>query len=130
MSLTAAASSAAVGSTVITVTVGTDATSYGYDVTTPFGSRSPTLLYGSTIRQLTCNPGVTSTQVSVAGIVAATFFTNVSFYFGASGATLTNKTAASATFSTSGGNSFWTWSTTTTFTATDNGLARFVIFYR
>lgn len=118
-----------VGSTVITVTVGTDATQYGYDLTTPFGSRLPTTLYGNTINQLLANPGSTTLRVSVVGIVTATFFTSVSFYSGASGATLTNKTAASATFTTSGGNSFWTW-TASAFTVTDNGLARFVIFYR
>lgn len=118
---------AAAGSTVITVTVGTDGNSYGYDPT-PFGSRLPTTLYGSSISQLLSNPGTTILRVSVVGIVPQTFFTNVSFYYGASGASLINKTSASATFTTAG-NSFWTW-TATAFTATDNGLARFVIFYR
>lgn len=118
---------AAAGSTVITVTVGTDATNYGY--TTSFGSRSPTLLYGQNINAIYCNPTTPLVQVQVTGIVTATFFNRVTFKYGASGATSLSLTSASASFGTGGGFSTWSW-TNSTFSATDNGLARFVIFYR
>lgn len=122
-----AASSAAAGSSVITVTVGTDTTNYGY-VPGPFGSRSPTVLYGQSIFGLYSQSGITI--VELVGVVTASFFNRVSFYYGASGATLQSLVAASATFTNPGGtNSRWQWANTT-FSATDNGLSRLVIFYR
>lgn len=126
--LIAAASAAA--NAVITVTVGADGVpNYGYGGT--FGSRSPTVLYGQTISAIYCQPGSPFVQIQLTGVVAATFFNRVTFKYGVSGATALTLTSASATFTTPGGtSSLWAWSATSTFTVTDNGLARFVIFYR
>lgn len=120
---------AAASSTVITVTVGNNgASEYGF-VVASYGSISPTLLYGSTINKC-YHDGASNTIVEVAAVVSADFFNRVTFKYGASGATARNLVAASATFSSGGGVSRWTWAASATFTATDNGLARLVIFYR
>lgn len=119
-----AVSSAAAGSTVITVTVGNNS---GFQSAT-FGSVSPAVLYAQNIMVIACSLG--NTQVTLNGVVAASFFNNVTFKYGASGNTASIFTTASATFTNPGGTSSqWVW-TGTTFSATDNGLARFVIFYR
>lgn len=119
---------AGAGSTVITVTVGTDTVNYGYGTGLTGGSRSPTSLYGQSIFGIYSQPG--TVIVELVGVVTAGFFRNVTFKYGASGNTALNLTAASATFSNPGGtNSRWSWANTT-FSATDNGLARLVIFNR
>lgn len=123
-----AGSSAAAVSTTITVTVGTDGgTQFGFN-TGVYGSVSPANLYGVALRRALCDG--TSSIVMVTGVVAQSFFNRVTFKYGASASSLATFVAASATaFSTAGGNSQWTF-TGVTFSSTDNGLSRFVIFYR
>lgn len=126
MSLIAAACSATVGSTVITVTVGTDgAAQFGFN-TGVYGSVSPANLYGVALRRALCDG--TSSIVMVTGVVSQSFFNRVTFKYGASAASAATFVAASATaFSTAGGNSQWTF-TGVTFSITDNTLTRLVIF--
>lgn len=128
MTAAAAASCAAAGSTVITVTVGNASPIFGFQSGSS-GAASPSVLYGSNILLLDCTTGPLTT-FRVNGVVGQNFFTNVTFTFGASGATTLNLTSAAASYSTPGASSSqWTWANAT-FSLTDATLARFVIFYR
>lgn len=116
------------GGTVITVTVGTNAGSYGFNPF-PFGSVSPASLYGLTIVAINTS-AATNHFVVLNTVVSASFFNRVTFKAGASAANSFDFTSASATFTNPGGTqSQWQW-TGNVWTATDNGLARFAIFYR
>lgn len=132
MSLGIIASAAAAGSTVITVTVGTSSGAYGYSdgsAITAFGSSSPVIIYGKNLAACYCVSN--NDLIILTGVVSANFFNNVTFKYGASGATARNLTTASATFTNPGGTlSQWQWNSQATFTVTDNTLARFVIFNR
>lgn len=132
MSVGSIASAAAAGSTVITVTVGNSGGGYGFSdgsALAAFGSTSPAIVYAKNVAACYCV--TTNTVIILTGVVTATFFNNVTFKYGASGATARNLTAASATFTNPGGTlSQWQWNAQGTFTVTDNTLARFVIFNR
>lgn len=132
MSVGSIASAAAAGSTVITLTVGTGGGAYGYSdgsVAAVFGASAPAIVYGKNIAACYCVTG--NTLIFLTGVVSANFFNNVTFKYGASGATARNLTTASATFANPGGTSSqWTWNAQGTLTVTDNTLARFVIFNR
>lgn len=126
----AAGAGGSIGSgAVIVVTVGTDGgTQWGFN-SGLYGSRSPTTLYGQNILIINSETTAPLVTVRIATVLAATFFNTVTFSYGASGATFKTLAASAATFSTAGGFSTWTWSAST-FTTTDNTLARNVTFYR
>lgn len=120
---------AASGNTVIAVTVGTNAGDYGYLVSPAYGSRTPTLLYGENIKGITTLSTSFFVGIGV-GTLPQNFFNRITIKYGVGAASSLTLTSASATYTTPGGVTQWTWATSPAWTATDNGLARFVIFYR
>lgn len=129
----AAASSAAAGCTVITVILQDNGGNvYGYSSAGAYGTRSPTVLYGSSILAVTSDITLSQLSILIAGVHSANFFNRAIFQFGigASPSGIQSFISSAASFTNPGGNSSWIWAASFPWNGNDDGNSRFLTFYR